>query len=119
MLVKSIQSEIKDVSNRMDESIGKVVQGSQLADGAYNKLQEIEKVSNQLADLIESITQAAAEQVQMSEKVVESMVAVGGVSNETSVTSQATASQMNLLNTTAHKLREAVEAFKIDNAQPA
>ena len=119
MLVKSIQSEIKDVSNRMDESIGKVVQGSQLADGAYNKLQEIEKVSNQLADLIESITQAAAQQVQMSEKVVESMVVVGGVSNETSVTSQATASQMNLLNTTAHKLREAVEAFKIDGAQPA
>lgn len=117
MLVKSIQSEIKDVSNRMDESIGKVVQGSQLADGAHEKLQQIETVSNQLADLIEAITQAAAQQVQMSENLVENMVVVGGVSNETSQTSQETAGLMNLLNTTASKLREAVEAFKIERAQ--
>lgn len=117
LLVRSIQSEIKDVSNRMDESISKVVQGSQLADGAYNKLQEIEKVSNQLADLIESITQAAAKQVQMSEDVVQSMVSVGGMSTETSVTSQETAVQMNLLNATAQQLLDAVEAFKVEGAQ--
>ena len=119
MLVKSIQSEIKDVSNRMDESIGKVVQGSQLADNAYGKLQEIESVSNQLADLIESITQAAAEQVRMSESVVENMVEVGGVSNETSKASQETATLMNTLNKTAHQLREAVEAFKVEAAAMA
>ena len=117
-LVKSIQSEIKDVSNRMDESISKVVQGSQLADGAYGKLQEIETVSNQLADLIESITQAAAQQVQMSENVVESMVAVGGVSSETSSTSQETASLMHTLSKTARNLREAVEMFKVEIVQP-
>ena len=119
VLVKSIQSEIKDVSNRMDESISKVVQGSRLADGAHEKLQQIETVSNQLADLIEAITQAATEQVQVSERVVESMVAVGGVSNETSKTSQETAGLMNLLNATASKLREAVETFKIESAQAA
>lgn len=118
-LVKSIQSEIKDVSNRMDESIRRVVQGSQLADGAYGKLQEIETVSSQLADLVASITQAAAKQVQMSEGVVESMVAVGGVSNETSKISQDTAILMNTLNKTAHELREAVEIFKVEVAQAA
>ncbi|MCL2340869.1 MAG: methyl-accepting chemotaxis protein [Proteobacteria bacterium] len=117
MLVKSIQSEIKDASNRMDESISKVVQGSQLADGAHEKLQQIETVSNQLADLIEAITQAAAQQVRMSENLVENMVVVGGVSDETSKTSQETAGLMNLLNTTASTLREAVEAFKIEQAQ--
>jgi len=116
MLVKSIQSEIKDASNRMDESITKVVQGSRLADGAYGKLQEIESVSNQLADLIDSITRAAAQQVQTSENVVESMVAVGGVSSETSSTSQETASLMNMLNKTARNLREAVEVFKVEAA---
>ncbi len=119
MLVKSIQSEIKDVSNRMDESISKVVQGSQLADGAFNKLQEIESVSNQLADLIDSITQAAASQVQMSEGVVQSMVRVGQVSDETSMVSQETASLMNTLSNTAKNLREAVEVFKIEVAQAA
>ncbi|MGD9947153.1 MAG: methyl-accepting chemotaxis protein [Desulfobulbus sp.] len=113
-LVKSIQSEIKDVSNRMDESISKVVQGSQLADGAYGKLQEIESVSNQLANLIDSITQAATEQVQLSEDVVENMLTVGNVSNETSKVSQDTALLMNTLNKTAHQLSEAVEVFKIE-----
>ena len=117
LLVKSIQSEIKDVSNRMDESISKVVQGSQLADGAYGKLQEIESVSNSLADLIESITLASAQQVQMSEGVVENMVAVGGVSNETSRASQETAILMDLLNKTARGLRESVEVFKIESIQ--
>jgi len=119
MLVKSIQSEIKDVSNRMDESISKVVQGSRLADGAHEKLQQIESVSNQLADLIESITLATTKQVQVSESVVESMVAVGGVSSETSKTSQETADLMKLLNATASKLREAVDVFKIESAQTA
>ena len=117
LLVKSIQSEIKDVSNRMDESISKVVQGSRLADGAYGKLQDIETVSNKLADLIESITQASAQQVQISEDVVENMVAVGGVSNETSLASQETASLMDLLNKTARGLREAVEMFKVESVQ--
>lgn len=119
MLVKSIQSEIRDASNRMDESISKVVQGSHLADDAHEKLQQIETVSNQLADLIEAITQAADEQVRMSEDLVKNMVAVGDVSDETSKTSQETASMMNLLNSTASKLREAVEAFKIENARTA
>jgi len=117
MLVKNIQSEIKDVSNRMDESISKVVQGSRLADGAHEKLQQIEAVSNQLADLIEAITQAAAQQVRMSENLVENMVVVGGASDDTSRISQETAALMDLLNTTAHQLREAVEAFKIEGAQ--
>ncbi|MDL2274846.1 methyl-accepting chemotaxis protein [Desulfosarcina sp. OttesenSCG-928-G10] len=118
MLVKSIQSEIRDASNRMDESISKVVQGSRLADGAHEKLQQIETVSNQLADLIGAITQAAAQQVRMSENLVKNMVAVGGVSDETSKTSKETESMMRLLGTTASKLREAVQAFKIESARP-
>ncbi|NLZ16955.1 MAG: methyl-accepting chemotaxis protein [Desulfobulbaceae bacterium] len=115
-LIKSIQAEIKDVGNRMDESISKVVQGSQLADGAYAKLQEIESVSNQLADLIESITRSAADQVQRSEHVVESMMAVGEVSTNTAHSTQKTDNLMSVLNNTARQLREAVDAFKIETA---
>ena len=82
-------------------------------------MQQIETVSNQLADLIEAITKAASEQVRVSEQVVENMVSVGGVSSETSKTSQETADLMNLLNATASRLRDAVETFKIEGAQPA
>lgn len=115
-LIKSIQAEIKDAGNRMDESISKVVQGSQLADGAYAKLQEIEIVSNQLADLIQSISQSAAEQEKTSEDVVSSMVAVGEVSTNTANSSQETNHLMAVLTETAQNLRAAVDTFKIEAA---
>lgn len=119
VLVKNIQTEIKNVSSRMDESIGKVVQGSQLADGAHNKLQEIEQVSNQLADLIESITSAAADQVRVSETISTTMQEIGEVSQESSRSSQETATSMDMLSRTARDLRSAVEMFKVEEAPQA
>lgn len=114
-LIKNIQTEIKNVSSRMDESISKVVQGSQLADGAHAKLQEIEQVSNQLADLIEAITAAASEQVKVSETVASTMQEIGEVSQESSRSSQETATSMDMLSRTARDLRAAVEMFKVDD----
>lgn len=119
VLVKNIQTEIKNVSSRMDESIGKVVQGSQLADGAHTKLQEIEQVSNQLADLIESITSAAADQVRVSETISTTMQEIGEVSQESSRSSQETATSMDMLSRTARDLRSAVEMFKVEEAPQA
>jgi len=118
LLVKSIQTEIKDVTNRIDESIGKVVQGTKLADGAHDKLQEIENVSNQLAELIEAITTATNSQVEMSETISKTMEDVGDVSRESSLSSQDTATSMNILSSTARELRSAVEVFQIEEAQP-
>jgi twitching motility protein PilJ len=117
LLVKSIQTEIKDVTNRIDESIGKVVQGTKLADGAHDKLQEIEEVSNQLAQLIESITAATNSQVKMSETISKTMEDVGEVSRESSLSSQDTATSMNVLSRTARDLRSAVEVFQIGENQ--
>jgi twitching motility protein PilJ len=116
-LVKSIQTEIKDVTNRIDESIGKVVQGTKLADGAHDKLQEIEEVSNQLAQLIEAITAATTSQVKMSETISKTMEDVGEVSRESSLSSQDTATSMNVLSRTARDLRSAVEVFQIGENQ--
>jgi twitching motility protein PilJ len=119
VLVKSIQTEIKEVSNRIDEGIGKVVQGSKLADGAHEKLQEIEQVSNDLAELIEAITVATTSQVQMSETIAKTMKEVGEVSRESSLSSQDTATSMNVLSRTARDLRSAVEVFKVGDTAAA
>ena len=118
-LIKNIQTEIKNVSSRMDESIGKVVQGSQLADGAHAKLQQIEQVSNQLADLIKAITTASAEQVQVSETISSTMQEIGEVSQESSRSSQETATSMDMLSRTARDLRGAVETFKVADLEEA
>lgn len=119
LLVKSIQTEIKEVSNRIDEGIGKVVQGSKLADGAHEKLQEIEKVSNDLAELIEAITAATTSQVQVTETIAKTMKEVGEVSRESSLSSQDTAASMNILSKTARDLRSAVEVFKVGETTAA
>ncbi len=119
LLVKSIQTEIADVSNRMDESISKVVGGTQLADGAYEKLQEIEAVSRQLAELIEAITAATTSQVEISESISQTMQEVGEISRESSLSSQDTAASMNVLSKTARDLREAVEIFKVEEEESA
>ncbi|MDX2478976.1 MAG: methyl-accepting chemotaxis protein, partial [Desulfuromusa sp.] len=119
LLVKSIQTEIKDVTSRIDESIGKVVQGTKLADGAHDKLQEIENVSNQLAELIEAITTATNSQVEMSETISKTMEDVGEVSRESSLSSQDTATSMNVLSSTARDLRSAVEVFHVGETQLA
>ncbi|WP_051305159.1 methyl-accepting chemotaxis protein [Desulfogranum mediterraneum] len=118
ILVKSIQAEIKGAGNRMDESIAKVVKGTRLADNAHEKLQEIEQVSNQLADLIESIRQASLQQVKVSADISNSMKEVGAVSEETSVASKETAESMNVLSQTARTLTEAVAMFKIETVSP-
>lgn len=115
-LIKSIQAEIKDAGNRMDESISKVVQGSQLADDAYNKLQEIETVSNRLADQINAIAQAGQEQAERSEQAVLSMAAVGEISTTTANSTQETNQLMSVLNETARELRATAEQFKVETA---
>jgi twitching motility protein PilJ len=113
LLVKSIQSEVKDVSSRIDESISTVVDGTKLADGAHEKLQEIEQVSGQLAELIENITNAATGQVKVSDTISQAMKKVGEISKESSISAQDTAASMNVLSLTARDLRSAVDVFKI------
>jgi len=113
LLVKSIQSEVKDVSSRIDESISTVVDGTKLADGAHEKLQEIEQVSGQLAELIENITDATTGQVKVSDTISQAMKEIGEISKESSVSAQDTASSMNVLSRTARDLRSAVDVFKI------
>ncbi|MFT5697784.1 MAG: twitching motility protein PilJ [Desulforhopalus sp.] len=119
VLVKSIQAEIKDLTTRIDESISKVVAGSRLADGAHDKLQEIENVSRQLGELIEAITGATNNQVKMSETISKTMEEVGAVSRESSLSTQDTASSMNILSKTARDLRSAVDVFKIGESESA
>lgn len=113
-LVKSIQSEINEAGVSMEESIQRVVEGTQLAGNAHEKLQEIEAVSAQLAELVQFITNMTHEQVAKSEEVSKTMQNVGKVSTQTSIASRKTASAMLEMNKTAERLRESVEVFRVE-----
>ena len=113
-LIKNIQGEINEAGTSMEESIDRVVQGSKLAQDAHQKLQDIETVSSQLAELIESISLASKQQSRASDNIAKTMEEVGEISSQTSAASKQTAMSMQGMAETAENLRQSVEAFKLD-----
>jgi methyl-accepting chemotaxis protein len=112
-LVKTIQGEINEAGLRMDDSIQQVVHGTKLADGAHNKLEEIEEVSVQLADLVQAISKAANEQAESSENISSTMKKVGETTGEASLQGKLAALSITNLAETSKQLRASVEAFKL------
>ena len=112
-LVKTIQGEINEAGTRMEDSIQRVVHGTQLADGAHGKLEDIEAVSMQLAELVQAISMAAKEQAVSSENISDTMKQVGLISSQASQQGRQTALSIAKLAKTSEQLRESVEAFKL------
>ena len=113
-LIKNIQGEINEAGSSMEESIQRVVEGSTLADNAHQKLQEIEAVSDQLAELIQSISIAATEQAKSSENITKTMEEMGLVSSKNLAASRQTSQVINQLAVTSDKLAASVSAFRLE-----
>jgi twitching motility protein PilJ len=118
-LIKNIQGEINEAGSSMEESIQRVVEGSTLADGAHQKLQEIESVSTQLAGLIQSISMAATQQAKASEDITKTMQQMGAVSSKNLVASRKTSQAIKQLAETSDGLAASVETFKLGSDLPA
>ena len=116
-LIKNIQGEINEAGTSMDESIQRVVEGSELAGNAHNMLQQIETVSTQLAELIQSISVASEQQAGTSESIAKTMEEVGEISAQTAAATREAAVSMHAMADTADKLRVSVEVFKLEEAQ--
>ncbi|UCF92023.1 MAG: methyl-accepting chemotaxis protein [Desulfobacterales bacterium] len=116
-LVKNIQGEINEAGTSMEESIQQVVTGSRLAEAAHTKLEEIGKVSSQLAELVQAISTKAKQQAEASEGISKTMEAVGKTTSQTSTASRQTAASMQAMAKTAKQLRVSVEAFKLEDSQ--
>ncbi|MEE4358466.1 MAG: methyl-accepting chemotaxis protein [Desulfococcaceae bacterium] len=112
-LIKNIQAEINEAGSSMEESIQRVVEGSRLADGARKKLQEIETVSTQLGELIQSISMASKQQAKASEDIAKTMEEVGEISSQTSAASRQTAVSMKSLAKMSAQLNESVSVFRL------
>ena len=113
-LIKNIQGDINEAGSSMEESIQRVVEGSTLADDAHKKLQEIEKVSTQLAELIQSISMATTQHAKTSENITKTMVEMGAVSSKNLTASRQTTQAIHQLAATSDKLAASVEAFKLE-----
>ncbi len=112
-LIQSIQTETNAAVSAMEATTREVVEGSTLSNEAGTALAEIETISNQLAELIQSISLAAKQQARGSENIARSMNDIAEVTQQTAAgTKQAAVSISNLANL-AEGLRGSVSAFRL------
>jgi len=112
-LVKAIQTDTQDAIGAMERSTQGVVEGAKLSDNAGTALTEIDRVSRQVADLIEQISSAASREAGLANVVAENIQHIFAVTEQTGEGTRVTASQVRELSRMAEELRQSVARFKI------
>ena len=112
-LVKAIQTDTQDAVAAMERSTQGVVEGAKLSDNAGTALSEIDRVSRQLADLIEQISASASREAQSASVVASNIQHIFAVTEQTGEGTRSTAQQVRELSRMAEELRQSVARFKI------
>jgi twitching motility protein PilJ len=97
----------------MERSTQGVVQGTKTADQAEQALREIGAVSTQLAQLIESISQATQQQATSASRVAANMRVILGITQLTTDGTKQTATSAARLTALADGLKSSVAGFKL------
>mgnify|MGYP002777172419 FL=1 len=112
-LVQTIQSDTNEAVSSMEQTTAEVVAGARLAEDAGLALGEIEKVSNDLADLIQNISEAAKQQSAAATNISATMNVIQEITTQTSVGASQTAESIGNLAQLAADLRRSVADFKL------
>jgi twitching motility protein PilJ len=112
-IVKSIQRDTQDAVEAMERSTRGVVEGTKTADEADRALREIEQVSNQLAELIGSISNATEQQAASATRVAAAMNEILGITQMTTDGTRRTAASAERLTALAEELKASVSGFKL------
>jgi len=112
-LIKTIQNDTNEAVQSMEQSTAGVVSGTQLAEEAGGALGEIESVSNQIAELIQQISQEAEQQAATAVEISEKMNVIQGITIQTSDGTSETATSIGELTALSKELRDSVTGFKL------
>ena len=112
-LVKTIQTDTNEAVISMEKSTSDVVAGAKLAEGAGKALEEIENVSQSLADLISNISDSAKQQSVASGNISNTMNVIQEITTQTSAGTNETATSIGNLADLANELRKSVAGFKL------
>ncbi|MBE9577926.1 methyl-accepting chemotaxis protein [Moraxella sp. K1630] len=114
-LVKTIQADTNEAVSSMESTTAEVVKGAKLAKDAGEALDEVQNVSNTLADLIQNISNAARQQATSAGHISSTMNIIQDITSQTSSGTMATARSVGRLNEMAAALQESVSGFKLSN----
>lgn len=114
-LVKTIQADTNEAVSSMESTTSEVVKGAKLAKDAGEALEEVQSVSNTLATLIQSISNAAQQQATSAGHISSTMNVIQDITSQTSSGTMATARSVGRLNEMAAALQESVSGFKLSD----
>ena len=112
-IVKTIQADTQDAVAAMDKSTQGVVDGAKLSDSAGQALQEIERVSRELAELIQGISTQTQKQSSSVSDVTRGMQGILRITEETTEGTKQTNVSISQLAKLAQDLRASVAGFKV------
>ena len=112
-LVSTIQSDTNEAVSSMEGTTTEVVQGARLAEDAGTALGEIERVSNDLAELIRNISKSAEQQSAAASDISETMTTIQSITAQTAQGASQTAGSIGNLAQLATNLRRSVADFKL------
>ncbi|MEP6655979.1 MAG: methyl-accepting chemotaxis protein, partial [Betaproteobacteria bacterium] len=112
-IVKTIQADTQDAVAAMEKSTVGVVEGTKLSDAAGQALEEIGKVSRELATLIGGISEQAQKQSASVNDVTVGMQGILRISEEATEGTKQTNVSIGQLTKLAAELRSSVAGFKV------
>jgi twitching motility protein PilJ len=118
VLVKTIQSDTNEAVTSMERSTTDVVGGALLAENAGAALDEIESVSNQIANLVQNISRTARDQATAAGDITRNMNVLREVSAQTAEATGATSTSIRKLADLAAQLRSSAAGFRLPEPPP-
>ena len=112
-LVQTIQADTNEAVSSMEQTTAEVVSGARLAEDAGTALGEIERVSNDLNNLIKNISSAAQQQSTAALDITQTMGVIRQITSQTSLGAGQTAESIGHLAQLASDLRRSVADFKL------
>ncbi|MGO4279415.1 methyl-accepting chemotaxis sensory transducer [Cupriavidus sp. OV038] len=112
-LIRTIQTDTQDAVHAMERSTQGVVEGARLSDNAGAALVEIGRVSRQLAELIEQISQTTSHEAGLATNVARHIDGILQVTAQTTSGTRQTATSVRQLTALTEELRNSVSRFKI------
>jgi twitching motility protein PilJ len=112
-LVRNIQSDTNEAVISMEHATQGVVDGTRVANGAGQALNEIENVSKHMSGLIGSMAQTAHAQSESATDVSDQMKFIRDVTRNTAQNAKHTAESIGKLTRLARDLEQSVAGFRI------
>ena len=111
-LVSKIQLETSEVVAAMNKGAAQIASGSELVQQTRQSLTSVTEVSNEISNLVSSITEATQQQSQTTAEVSQNIVDVAAIAENNSHSATKLTTSIKDLSIIAEKLRSGIAKFK-------